>query len=90
MNQLEYHIIESIAGSTNHIGDRHRCLAALAYADKRGVPRAEALRIVLDKRFSWLNWLTMSQRRWQRETRNPNKARHNDSISIREKYVRCH
>ena len=36
-----------------------------------------------------LNWLTMTQRRWQRDTRRASRARHHDSIAIREKYVRC-
>lgn len=89
MAVLEHQIIHDIAGSTNDLGDWHRSLAALAYAANRGVDRAIALAIVIDKRFRWLDWLTVTQRNWQRHTRNPNKARHHDSISIREKYVRC-
>lgn len=34
-------------------------------------------------------WVTNVQRRWQRETRRPSRARHHDSIAIREQYVRC-
>ena len=36
-----------------------------------------------------LEWLTMTQRQWQRGTRRPSRARHHDSVAIREKYVRC-
>ena len=87
-SELEHDTIRSIAGSTNHIGDKHKCLAALAYARSRGIDRQVALGIVLDKRYQWLNWLTKTQRQWQIKTRNPNKARHIDSIELREKYVR--
>lgn len=89
MAVLEHTIIEDIAGSTNSLGDWHRALAALAYAANRGVDRSIALAIVIDKRLRWLDWLTVTQRKWQGHTRNPNKAQHSDSISIREKYVRC-
>jgi hypothetical protein len=89
MNQIEQYTIENLAGSTSHITDRHKCLAALAYADNRGIDRATALRIILARRFQWLDWLTTTQSKWQSHTRNPNKARHHDSIALREKYVRC-
>ena len=42
----------------------------------------------LSRRESWMRDMILRQRRWQRETRNPNKARHHDSIQIRERYVR--
>ena len=89
MKDIERYTINSITGSTRHISDKHRCLAALAYAEKRGVDRAEAMQIVLDKRYAWLNWLSMTQRRWQCKTRRPSKARFTDSIQLREGYVRC-
>lgn len=41
------------------------------------------------KRQAWLNEVTLRQRHWQQGTRRPNRARHHDSIAIREKYVRC-
>ena len=40
-------------------------------------------------RASRLEWLTMTQREWQRNTRRPSRARHHDSVALREKYVRC-
>jgi hypothetical protein len=52
--------------------------------------RPTVRRLIMEAHRDWLNWLTMTQRRWQRETRNPNKARHHDSIEIRERYVRAH
>ena len=88
MTDIEEITIERVTGCTNHITDQHRCLAVLAYAEKRGI-RDEALRIILDQRYQRLNWLTVTQRKWQLKTRNTNKARCHDSIEIREKYVRC-
>lgn len=49
----------------------------------------DAVPVILAKRRAWVDYLATTQRRWQRETRNPNKARHLDSIAIREQYVRC-
>lgn len=49
----------------------------------------ELLPFVLERRARWLEWLTLTQRKWQRETRRPARARHHDSIEIRERYVRC-
>ena len=89
MNQLEHSTIDSISGATSHIIDRHRCLAALAYAEKRGIPKSEVMAIILEKRFSWLNWQTVTQRKWQSHTHRTSKAKHHDSIALREKYVRC-
>ena len=88
MTLIEKTTIERIIGSTGNVIDRHKCLAALAYAEKRNI-KSECWSMILNARWAWLNWLTVTQRKWQLETRNPNKARHHDSISIREKYVRC-
>lgn len=44
---------------------------------------------LLAGRKGWRIYLSNSQRRWQRETRRRSRARHHDSISIREQYVRC-
>ena len=89
MTDLEQHMIEMIARATRHPIDRQTQLAALAYARHRGLDIAKVRRIILDKRLAWLNWLTCTQRRWQQETRRASKARHHDSIEIREKHVRC-
>lgn len=40
-------------------------------------------------RLEWLNYLTITQRQWQMKTRRPSRAKNHDSISIREKYIRC-
>lgn len=82
--------MERIVGGslTSNIVDRHKALAVLAYARERDCTR-EALNLILAARLSWLNWQSITQRQWQRETRNHNKARHSDSIELREKYVRC-
>ena len=88
MKELEKEVIKRIVGSTSNIIDRHKCLAALAYAKQRNCER-EALKIILEIKGGWLNWLTITQRKWQSKTRNINRAVHHDSIALREKYVRC-
>lgn len=50
---------------------------------------SEAVPVVLAKRRAWRDYLTVTQRRWQSHTRRQSRARHLDSLSIREKYVRC-
>ena len=87
MNQIQKATIERIIGSTHNIIDQYKCLAALAFSRNQGC-EVECRAMILDARHGWLNWQTRTQRKWQRETRNPNKARHHDSISLREKYVR--
>jgi len=88
MTPLEQVTIERTIGCTGNMVDRHKCLAALAYAEKRGCKQG-AIEMILSARFDWLDWLTVTQRKWQGNTRNPNKARHHDSIELREKWVRC-
>lgn len=88
MNALEKRVIEDLMGSTSCLVDRHKQLAILSYAKKRNI-ESEARRMILAARFNWINWLTVSQRNWQCKTKNKNKAKHHDSISLREKYVRC-
>ena len=89
MKEIERTTIERIIGRTANIVDRHKCIAALAYAEKRGI-KPECMRMILDARNQWIDQLTLWQRKWQSDTKNPNKARHHDSIAIREKYVRCY
>ena len=48
----------------------------------------EVARFALDARRAWLEWLTVTQRRWQQKTRRPSRARHHDSLAIRERYIR--
>jgi site-specific recombinase XerC len=88
MTDIERTTVERITGCTMNIIDRHKCLAAIYYAEKRGC-KDEAIQIILSARQTWLEWIIKTQRKWQMETRNKNKARHHDSIEIREKYVRC-
>ncbi len=88
MNQLQQLTMESIISCTMSLVDQQRCKAALTYARTIDA-EVEAKGMILQARKRWLNWHTVSQRQWQRETRNPNKARHHDSIELRERYVRC-
>lgn len=77
--------VEAIISSTSHIIDKYRNLIVYKYSGKD--PRV--LRLILDARMRNLNENCILQRHWQRMTRNPNKARHHDSIALREKYVTC-
>lgn len=63
--------------------ESNRMLALLL----RGMPEIRGE--VKAARREWLDSLTVRQRRWQRETRRPARARNHDSIAIRERYVRC-
>lgn len=81
---------QMVEASRSLVGDAKLSivLAALPFIEPY-----EAVRIrgrIIAKHMAWLDYLTVTQRRWQRNTRNPNKARHHDSIAIRERYVRCH
>lgn len=75
---------DQASGGTNLPVDNARNLLVLRGSGND--PRV--LRMILDKRASWIDYLAASQRRWQRETRRANRARHHDSIAIRERYVR--
>lgn len=67
-----------------------RDLAQQALIIRGASDRSYALRVILDARREWVDWLARGQRRWQScNTRRPSRARHHDSIEIREKYVRC-
>jgi hypothetical protein len=67
--------------------DRQRSLIALQAS--RESERSEVMDMIRERRTLWLNYLSCQQRKWQSHTKNVNKAIHHDSISIREKYVRC-
>lgn len=54
-----------------------------------GSDREWIVRRIVANRLAWLDWQTVTQRRWQRETRRPGRARHHDSVAIRERWVRC-
>ena len=83
-----YAIDQMIEASRSLVGDQKIAIVLRAYA---GTPEySEVLQLIADKQLSWLDWLTTTQRRWQRQTRRPSRARHHDSIAIREAYVRCH
>jgi hypothetical protein len=86
--KLQIEAIKRIIGPTEFPIDGHLRIAAVAYGKRMGC-EAIARAMVLKARFDWLDYRTMIQRKWQMETKNPNKARHHDSIEIREKYVRC-
>lgn len=45
--------------------------------------------IWMARRAARLDSVTMTQRQWQAQTRRESRARHHDSVALREKYVRC-
>lgn len=52
--------------------------------------RRSIVRMILDARAEWLDWLTRTQRDWQTKvSRRPLRQRHHDSGAIREQSVRC-
>lgn len=76
------------SGLTKQGIDNARAVMLIRAAAASG-ERQLGMRLVAQSRASWLTWLTVTQREWQRETRRPGRARHSDSIAIRERYVRC-
>jgi hypothetical protein len=86
MTPATRYAIEGMLGATRHPTDDARAVVVL-----RGVQpedRAEVVRMILDKRAERLAYTTRTQRQWQAHTRRPSRARHHDSIEIRERYVR--
>ena len=88
LSELEKETLNRLVGPTGHLVDRKSQIIALAWAREQDV-LDEVIRIILDKRAGYIDWLSVVQRRWQKETRNRNKCRHNDSWFLREKYVTC-
>ena len=88
MEQLHHAVLKQLIGSTACPVDRQRQLAAITYAKTKGI-EAECRDLIREYRADWMAWQFITQRSWQSKTRRPSKAIHHDSISIREKYVRC-
>ena len=63
-------------------------VAMLRHAREHGT-EAEFFEAWKARRSDWLTTTTLWQRKWQGMTRRPSRARHHDSIEIRERYVRC-
>ena len=80
--------LDAIVGSgTKALCDARR--HAILLRAFRGQPEYDALRAeILARRERWLEWQTVTQRKWQTQTRRPARAKHHDSVAIREKYVR--
>lgn len=74
---------------TANVKDRKSTALALRMARTEGV-YDDVLSIALRKRADWLEWLTVTQRKWQSAvSRRPQRGEHHDSWDIREYYVRC-
>jgi hypothetical protein len=69
---------------------RSRVLAVALYKHAKAHGYVDTFcREWLARRDTYMRDMILRQRSWQQNTRNPNKARHHDSISIRERYVRA-
>jgi hypothetical protein len=89
-NPTAYTIIQFFIGVTNSPTDLKRTALALRVAKTAGPETYDiVLAHALAGRKQWRIEQTRLQRRWQRETRRASRARHHDSVSIRERYVRC-
>lgn len=78
---------QTISGYRSIVDDMKTCMA---WRDAKMKGRDEmALEVWKRRRAERLEWLTVTQRKWQGNTRRESRARHHDSVSIREKYVRC-
>jgi len=73
-------------GATFSPVDRVRNAIAWRAALERG-ETDDFLRVYRRKRSEWLAWQTITARQWQRETHRVSRARHHDSLDIREGYV---
>jgi hypothetical protein len=60
------------------------CIRACDHPDDKLAIQQE----LIDLRNQWRTWLTIKQREWQQKTRRQSRARHHDSVAIRERYVR--
>ena len=69
---------------------RSRVLAGALWREAKRTGQTEAfLAEWMPKRAAWICSEARLQRKWQANTRRPSRARHHDSIEIRERYVRC-
>lgn len=65
--------------------------AAKAYEKQQDMPGFYLLvrTMIMEARASWKQYLVLQQRKWQTQHgKNKNRAKHHDSVEIREKYVR--
>ncbi len=69
----------------------NRYLAAALWRDaKANGHEEEFLAVWRERRADWVRWQVLTQRKWQTSvSRRPQRGRHHDSWSIRERYVRC-
>ena len=86
--QLRYRFITENIGVGPSPYESYRTARALRLAKAEGF-YPEALEWAKCKREGWRRYVTVTQRQWQRQTHRPARARHHDSIALREKYVRC-
>jgi hypothetical protein len=84
--QTLYEIIE---GGTREISRRKTGLALREAKRKGEEVYALAVFIAKWKRACERRYVTVNQRHWQGKCRSEARAKHHDSVSIREKYVRC-
>lgn len=90
MTETTYAALSLMAGSglTNYPTDNAKAVLIIRAAEASG-DKEQGLAIVLAARSAHRAWVVATQRQWQQKTRRVGRARHHDSIAIREKYVRC-
>jgi hypothetical protein len=81
-------ITENIAEDIRNPYTRYQTACALRIAKADGYYE-EALEWAKARHRHHLNYEAMTQRHWQSRTRRQSRARHHDSVEIRETYVRC-
>ena len=90
MNEAKLEAIKRIIGSTSNIVDRYKNLQVLKSVEEDFQEYNQVLNLIIESRYNWLNWLTITQRYWQNTvSKNPNKQKHSDTLEIRNKYVKC-
>ena len=82
-------LYEIISGHNDEVSRRKTGLALREAKRKGAEVYALAVWIAKWKRSGNRQWLTVTQRQWQGKCRSEARAKHHDSVSTREKYVRC-
>jgi hypothetical protein len=80
-------LLNNARPSTNSYPDVKAVVGIIKLAKLEG-HESEAMAELIELRKTWKSWQFITQRKWQTYTRRQSKARHHDSIEIRERYVR--
>ena len=86
--RVAYRVLyEAIHGNYRRPVETTSTTMAMAWARANGW--TDMAKTIFKTKRAWrLSYDTMTQRQWQAHSRRPSRARHHDSIALREKYVR--